>query len=195
MELSGRRAPRRDLREVRLTTKIDAKKEPWRNPPMTKRSAGILLFRKGHDGVELLLAHPGGPFWANKDAGVWSIPKGEYDETEGAEIAAKREMREETGFVASGQLFELGTYRQPSGKLVSAWATEGDFDPRDLKSNNCQVEWPPKSGRLIDVPEIDRAAWFSIEEALTKITKGQIPIIQALAKKLSDGAGEREARD
>ena len=159
---------------------------------MTKRSAGILLFRKSHDGVELLLAHPGGPFWASKDAGVWSIPKGEYDETEDAQTAARREMWEETGIVVSGQLIELGTYRQPSGKLVSAWATEGDFDPRDLKSNNCQVEWPPKSGRLIDVPEIDRAAWFSVEEALTKITKGQIPIVQALAKKLSDGAGERE---
>ena len=98
---------------------------------MTKRSAGILLFRKGHDGVELLLAHPGGPFWANKDAGVWSIPKGEYDETEGAEIAARREMREETGFVASGQLFELGTYRQPKRQTRFRMATEGDFDPRD----------------------------------------------------------------
>jgi len=188
-------APNRDLHKVGLTTEINVKKEPRRNPPMTKRSAGILLFRKSHDGVELLLAHPGGPFWASKDAGAWSIPKGEYDETEDAETAARREMWEETGVVVSGQLIELGTYRQPSGKLVSAWATEGDFDPRDLKSNNCQVEWPPKSGRLIDVPEVDRAAWFSIEEALTKITKGQLPIVQALATKLSDGAGERETRD
>jgi predicted NUDIX family NTP pyrophosphohydrolase len=191
-ELSDRPEPRHDLHKVALTAEIDAKKEPWRNPPMTKRSAGILLFRKSHGGVELLLAHPGGPFWASKDAGVWSIPKGEYDETEDAQTAARREVWEETGIVVSGQLIELGTYRQPSGKLVSAWATEGDFDPKDLKSNNCQVEWPPKSGRLIDVPEIDRTAWFSIEDALTKITKGQLPIVQALAKKLSDGAGERE---
>jgi predicted NUDIX family NTP pyrophosphohydrolase len=159
---------------------------------MTKRSAGILLFRNFGGTVEVLLAHPGGPFWAGKDNGVWSIPKGEYDETEDAQTAAKRELWEETGIVVSGRLIELGTYRQPSGKLVSAWAVAGDFDPRNLKSNTCPVEWPPKSGCLIDVPEIDRAAWFSSEEALTKITKGQIPIVQALANILRAGAQERE---
>ena len=136
---------------------------------MAKRSAGILLFRKSGGGVELLLAHPGGPFWAGKDEGVWSIPKGEYDETEDAQTAARRELWEEAGIVISGELIELGTYKQPSGKLVSAWAIEGDFDPRNLKSNNCRVEWPPRSGHLIDVPEIDRAAWFSIDDALKKI--------------------------
>ena len=161
---------------------------------MAKRSAGILLFRKSHGGVQLLLAHPGGPFWAGKDEGVWSIPKGEYDETEDAQTAARRELWEEAGIVISGELIELGTYKQPSGKLVSAWAIEGDFDPRNLKSNNCRVEWPPKSGQLIDVPEIDRTAWFSIDDALKKITKGQIPIVQALAKKLVAGSGECETR-
>ena len=161
---------------------------------MAKRSAGILLFRKSRGGVELLLAHPGGPFWAGKDEGVWSIPKGEYDETEDARTAARRELWEETGIVISGELIELGTYKQPSGKLVSAWAIEGDFDPRNLKSNNCRVEWPPRSGHLIDVPEIDRAAWFSIDDALKKITKGQLPIVQALAKKLVGGWGECETR-
>jgi predicted NUDIX family NTP pyrophosphohydrolase len=161
---------------------------------MAKRSAGILLFRKSRGGVELLLAHPGGPFWAGKDEGVWSIPKGEYDETEDAQTAARRELWEETGIVISGELIELGIFKQPSGKLVSAWAIEGDFDPRNLKSNNCRVEWPPRSGHLIDVPEIDRAAWFSIDDALKKITKGQLPIVQALAKKLVGGWGECETR-
>src|ERR1700730_16383188 len=151
---------------------------------MTKRSAGVLLFRMSHDGVEVLLAHPGGPFWAGRDKGVWSIPKGEYDETEDALTAARRELQEETGIVISGKFIELGTYKQPSGKLVSAWAIEADFDRRELRSNNCCVAWPPKPGRIMDVPEIDRAAWFSIEEALTKMTKGQVPIVQALKKKL-----------
>jgi predicted NUDIX family NTP pyrophosphohydrolase len=114
---------------------------------MRKRSAGILLFRKPHDCVEVLLVHPGGPFWAKKDEGVWSIPKGEYGETEDAWSAAKRELWEETGIVVSGEPTELGTYKQPSGKLVSAWAIEGDFDPRNLKSNNCRIVWPPRSGR------------------------------------------------
>lgn len=152
---------------------------------MPKRSAGILLFREGRDGVEVLLAHPGGPFWASRDKGAWSIPKGEYDEIEDAQTAAKRELFEETGAVVSGRLIELGTFRQPSGKLVSAFAAEGDFDPNNLKSNKCQVEWPPKSGRFIDIPEIDRAAWFSLDEALTRITRGQVPIIRALEGRLA----------
>jgi predicted NUDIX family NTP pyrophosphohydrolase len=157
---------------------------------MTKRSAGVLLFRKSPGGVELLLAHPGGPFWAGKDEGAWSIPKGEHDASEDARTAARRELWEETGIVISGELIELGTYKQPSGKLVSAWAIEGDFDPKNLKSNSCRVEWPPRSGEFIDVPEIDRAAWFSIDDALKKITKGQIPIVRALGTKLVVGSGE-----
>ena len=151
---------------------------------MSKQSAGILLFRSSHE-LQILLVHPGGPFWAKKDEGSWSIPKGEYDEAEDALAAAKREPREETGIVVAGEFLELGTFKQPSGKLISAWAIERDFDPVELRSNTCSVEWPPKSGRTVDVPEVDRAAWFSITEAVNKITKGQLPIMQALAKKLS----------
>ena len=152
---------------------------------MTKRSAGILLFRRTRHGVEVLLAHPGGPFWAHRDKGVWSIPKGEYDETEDARTAAMRELAEETGIVVSEPLIELGSYKQPSGKLVSAFAVEGDFDPKNLTSNNCRVEWPPKSGRFIDIPEVDRAAWFCVDEAVSRITKGQVPIVEALARRFS----------
>jgi predicted NUDIX family NTP pyrophosphohydrolase len=151
-----------------------------------KRSAGVLLFRKCRRGVEVLLAHPGGPFWARKDLGAWTIPKGEYDEREDAQTAARRELWEETGIIASGPLMALGTHRQPGGKVVSAWAAEAEFDPNDLKCNACHVEWPPKSGRYIEVPEIDRAAWFSFAEALAKITRGQVPILRALAEKLGD---------
>jgi len=151
---------------------------------MAKQSAGILLFRSSHE-LQILLVHPGGPFWAKKDEGAWSIPKGEYNEAEDALAAAKRELQEETGIVVAGEFLELGTFKQPSGKLISAWAIERDFDPVELTSNTCSVEWPPKSGRTVDVPEVDRAAWFSISEAVNKITKGQPPIMQALAKKLS----------
>lgn len=157
---------------------------------MVKRSAGILLYRKARGGVEVLLAHPGGPFWARKDEGSWSIAKGEYDETEDALTAAKRELREETGIVVSGELVALGTYRQPSGKLVAAWAAEGDFDPRNLQSNICRIEWPPKSGRFLDIPEVDRVEWFPIADASTKITKGQVPIVEALARKLGAETGQ-----
>jgi len=159
---------------------------------MPKRSAGILLFRQSRRGLEVLLAHPGGPFWMSKDEGAWSIPKGEVDETEDAQAAARRELLEETGIVVSGPLMELGTYRQPSGKRVSAWAVEDDFDPSKLKSNSCRVEWPPKSGRSIEVPEIDRVAWFSFEEALTKVTRGQVPILRALAAALAPANGDAE---
>ena len=152
---------------------------------MPKRSAGILLFRKGREGVEVLLAHPGGPYWANKDKGVWSIPKGEFGDGEDAQAAAKRELEEETGALVSSPLVELGTFRQPGGKLVFAWAAEADFDPNQLKSNCCRVEWPPKSGRLIEVPEVERVAWFSFEEGLSKATKGQVPIIRALFDRLA----------
>ena len=124
---------------------------------MAKQSAGILLFRSSHE-LQILLVHPGGPFWAKKDEGSWSIPKGEYDETEDALAAAKRELREETGIVVAGEFLELGTFKQPSGKLISAWAIERDFDPVELRSNTGSMEGPPKSGRTVDVPEVDRAA-------------------------------------
>jgi predicted NUDIX family NTP pyrophosphohydrolase len=140
------------------------------------------LFRSSHE-LQILLVHPGGPFWAKRDEGSWSIPRGEYYEAEDALAAAKRELREETGIVVAGEFLELGTFKQPSGKLISAWAIERDFDPVELRSNTCSVEWSPK--RTVDVPEVDHAAWFSITEAVDKITKGQLPIMQALAKKLS----------
>lgn len=148
---------------------------------MTKCSAGVLLFRRGPKGLEVLLVHPGGPFWAKKDEGAWSIPKGEIDEDEDEERAARREFTEETGFALSETLTPLGVFRQPSGKRVHAFAAEADVDPERLASNACKVEWPPKSGRLIDIPEVDRAGWFSLSEARVKITRGQRAIVEALA--------------
>ena len=159
---------------------------------MAKQSAGIILFRKLRDNEQILeqgleqvlLVHPGGPFWAKKDEGSWSIPKGLYDNGEEPLAAAKRELKEETGISQIGELFELGAFKQPSGKTILAWAAESDFDPADLQSNTFSMEWPPKSGRQMDFPEVDRAAWFSMFDALRKITKGQRPIIAALAAKL-----------
>jgi predicted NUDIX family NTP pyrophosphohydrolase len=158
---------------------------------MPKRSAGVLLFRKGGDGVEVLLVHPGGPFWAHRDAGAWSIPKGEYEESEDAKTAARREFWEETGAVVSGPLYDFGVHKQQSGKLVSAFGAEGDFDPEKLTSNRCRVEWPPRSGRVVDIPEVDRAAWFSLEEARRKITWGQIAILRNLEEQLAKGAAAK----
>jgi predicted NUDIX family NTP pyrophosphohydrolase len=151
---------------------------------MGKLSAGILLFRKFRNETQFLLVHPGGPFWAKKDEGAWSIPKGLCDAGEDLLAAAKRELEEETGIVAAGEPAPLGSFVLPSGKTVVAFALEQDFDPANLRSNNCLVEWPPKSGKQIEIPEVDRAAWFPIEEALRKITKGQAPIVTALAKRL-----------
>jgi predicted NUDIX family NTP pyrophosphohydrolase len=147
---------------------------------MPKLSAGILLFRKRPAGVEVMLVHPGGPFWARKDDGVWSIPKGLVDEGEDLLAAAKREFLQETGMAVDGEFLDLGTHKQPGGKKIAAWACEGDFDPASLKSNTFSLEWPPRSGRLAEFPEVDRAAWCSIDDALEKINKGQKPIIAAL---------------
>ncbi len=146
---------------------------------MPTLSAGILLFRRRAAGVEVLLVHPGGPFWAKKDLGAWSIPKGLADENEDRLAAAKREFLEETGMPVEGEFLDLGAHRQPSGKMIVAWACEGDFDPASLKSNTFSVEWPPRSGRMAEFPEVDRAAWSPIDEALMKIHKGQMPIIVA----------------
>jgi predicted NUDIX family NTP pyrophosphohydrolase len=151
---------------------------------MPKRSAGLILYRRRSDGSEVFLVHPGGPFWAKKDLASWSIPKGEYTEGENPLAAAKREFHEETGFVADGTFTPLGELRQPGGKLVSAWAVEGDCDPAQLRSNTFQLEWPPRSGRNIEVPEVDRGAWFSIEEARTKLLTGQLGFIDALLARL-----------
>jgi predicted NUDIX family NTP pyrophosphohydrolase len=147
---------------------------------MTKTSAGILLFRRRPAGVEVMLVHPGGPFWAKKDAGSWSMPKGLADEGEDLLAAAKREFAEETGMRVEGAFLGLGAHKQPGGKTIVAWALEGDFDPKTLKSNIFAIEWPPRSGRMAEFPEVDRAAWYSIDEALEKANKGQTPIIAAL---------------
>ena len=151
---------------------------------MAKISAGILLFRWRPSGLQVLLVHPGGPFWAKKDAGAWSIPKGLADEGEDRLAAARREFLEETGVTVEGEFLDLGAHKQPGGKTIAAWACEGDFDPALLKSNTFTLEWPPRSGRTAEFPEVDRAAWFSIDEALERATKGQKPIIAALAQRL-----------
>jgi predicted NUDIX family NTP pyrophosphohydrolase len=154
--------------------------EPRRGGEMAKISAGILLFRRGSAGIEVMLVHPGGPFWAKKDLGAWSIPKGLAGEGEELLAAAKREFLEETGMTIEGEFLDVGRHKQPAGKTIAAWACEGDFDPALLKSNTFTLEWPPRSGRMAQFPEVDRAAWYSIDEAFEKVNKGQKPIIAAL---------------
>jgi predicted NUDIX family NTP pyrophosphohydrolase len=149
---------------------------------MPKRSAGILMYRRPGADIELLLVHPGGPFWARKDLGAWSIPKGEYSEGEDALAVARREFEEETGARPRGDLLPLGELVQPGRKIVTAWALEGDFDPAGLKSNLFEIEWPPKSGRKQSFPEVDRAQWFSPGDARRTILKGQSEFIARLLK-------------
>ena len=157
---------------------------------MAKRSAGILLYRGEASEIEVLLVHPGGPFWAKKDAGVWSIPKGEYAEGEEEPLAcAVREFTEELGAAPTGPFLELGELRQPSRKVVRAWAARGEFDPADIKSGTFEMEWPPRSGRMQAFPEVDRAAWFTPAAARRKILPGQLPFIDRLLLALTGGAG------
>lgn len=151
---------------------------------MTKQSAGILMFRRSHRSVELLLVHPGGPYWARKDEGAWSIPKGLFEKGEDALAAARREFEEETGTTPAGPFIELGVFRQPGGKRVCAFASEGEFDLASFRSESFAMEWPPRSRRMQEFPEADRAAWFNPEEALVKVTRGQRPIIEALIERL-----------
>jgi predicted NUDIX family NTP pyrophosphohydrolase len=151
---------------------------------MAPQSAGILLFRSTTGSVQFLLAHPGGPFWSKKDEGSWSIPKGLHQEHESAIDAARRELQEEIGLTITGDLVELGKFKQPSGKVISAWAAESDFDVAELRSNSFSLEWPPKSGRQMEFPEVDQAGWFSLTEAAAKITRGQLPILLRLATEL-----------
>ena len=152
---------------------------------MSKKSAGLLLFREVSGRLEVLLVHPGGPFWEKKDEGSWSLPKGEFEEGEDPFAAAKREFEEETGFSAPhGEKIPLEPRRQPSGKLVYAWAMKADLDPSRLKGNLFSLEWPPKSGRYQEFPEVDRAAWFPIEEAYPKISKGQAAFLSQLQERL-----------
>lgn len=154
---------------------------------MTKRSAGILLYRGRGDALRLLLVHPGGPFWAKKDHGAWSIPKGEYDEGEDPLAVARREFEEELGSPPpSGAIIELGELVQPSRKLITAFAVAGDFDTSQLRSNLFELEWPPRSGRMQSFPEVDRAEWFTPDEARAKILTGQRPFIDCLLERLGE---------
>jgi len=140
-----------------------------------KRSAGLLRYRRRNSQIEVFLVHPGGPYWAKKDLGAWSIPKGEYLESEHPLEAAKREFAEETGFAPPGDFVPLGESKQPGGKIVTAWALEGDCDPEKLRSNTFSMEWPPRSGRKVEFPEVDRGGWFAIEEARERLLPG-LPI-------------------
>jgi predicted NUDIX family NTP pyrophosphohydrolase len=154
--------------------------------PMSKKSAGLLLFRDVAGYLEVLLVHPGGPLWAKKDEGFWSIPKGEFGDTEEPLAAAQREFEEETGtaLMPHGNFIPLAPLRQPSGKVVFAWAVRGDFDPAQLRSNTFSMEWPLKSGRQQEFPEVDRAAWLPIGTAMLKILKGKMPFLLELQEKL-----------
>ena len=154
----------------------------------SKRSAGLILFRRDGDGVvEVLLVHPGGPFWANKDEHAWSIPKGEYGEGEDAEAVALREFEEELGSPPpDGPRLFLGEFGQPSRKRISAWMLEADFDATHVASNTFELEWPPRSGQVREFPEVDKAAWWTVDAARTKLHKGQVPILDALLDVLDD---------
>ena len=154
---------------------------------MPKKSAGLLLFRRNSDPsqLEVLLVHPGGPFWRNKDEGAWTIPKGEFADDEEPLVAAKREFLEELGAEPPpGDYILLKPVKQAGGKMVHAWAVEGEFDPANLQSNTFQQEWPPRSGRMQEFPEVDRAEWLTAEAARKKILAGQSPLIDELKKRL-----------
>lgn len=151
-----------------------------------KRSAGILLYRLTSQEPEIFLVHPGGPFWKNKDAGAWTIPKGEPEEDEDLETTAYREFFEETGFSLTGVGFPLTPVRQKAGKWVYAWMLEADLDPAVLKSNDFETEWPPKSGRISRFPEVDRFAWFSFSRGREKINAAQVVLIDELERRLKD---------
>ena len=152
---------------------------------MPKLSAGVLMYRYRNGALEAFLVHPGGPFWAKKGVGSWSIPKGEYEAGEEPREAAAREFQEETGFAVNGRMQELGVVKQAGGKIVSAWCFEGDCDPVDLVSNLFEMEWPPRSGRTMEFPEVDRGGWFSLPAARELILKGQAPFLEMLCRLLN----------
>ena len=153
---------------------------------MPRRSAGILLYRSRPDGPEVLLVHPGGPFWAKKDLGAWSIPKGEVEAEEEPSVAALREFAEETGTSLTGaHLLELGQVRQKGGKIVLAFAAERDLDPASIRSNIVEIVWPPRSGRTLLIPEIDRAEWYSLEAARERILASQAVFLDRLHERLT----------
>ena len=143
------------------------------------------MYRRRDHGPEVFLVHPGGPFWAKKDLGAWSVPKGEYLEGEQPLEAAKREFEEETGFPVAEPFLDLGSLRQTGGKIVSAWAFEGDCDPSRMMSNSCAVEWPPRSGRTLEFPEVDRGAWFAVAEVRERIVSSQTLFLDRLIEALS----------
>jgi predicted NUDIX family NTP pyrophosphohydrolase len=151
---------------------------------MPQKSAGIVLYRIQNNSIEVFLVHPGGPYWSKKDDGAWSIPKGEFDENEEPLAAAKREFEEETGIKISGGFLQLNPVKQKGGKLVYAWAVEGDIDPAKIKSNSFEIEWPPRSGKMKSFPEIDKAAWFQISDAKKKIIEAQSALIKELESKI-----------
>ncbi|GBD44067.1 hypothetical protein HRbin40_01550 [bacterium HR40] len=159
---------------------------------MTRRSYGLLPWRWRDGRIEVMLVHPGGPFYIGREFGVWSIPKGEAEPDEEPLAAAIREFREETGFVPQGPYVDLGEVRQPSGKIVQAFAFRGDFDPTELQSDSFELEWPPHSGRTARFPEVDRASWFALEEARQRILPGQLPLLEALERRLAESS-ERSA--
>jgi predicted NUDIX family NTP pyrophosphohydrolase len=150
-----------------------------------KRSAGLLVYRRALGIVEVFLVHPGGPYWSNKNEGSWTIPKGEYETGDEPLSAAIREFQEETGFKVSEPFIALGSVRQKTGKIVVAWAFEGNSEPADLVSNTCEIEWPPRSGKKILIPEVDRGDWFSLDRARTVIRIEQTPLLDALTQQLS----------
>ena len=157
---------------------------------VAKRSAGLLLFRRRGGELEVLLAHPGGPLWAKRDGGAWSVPKGEIAPGEDPLAVARREFEEETGQRAPvGNVRSLGEVRQKSGKVVEAWAVEGDLDPSTAKSNTFPLEWPPGSGDWIDLPEVDRVAWFGLDEARTRLNPAQVAFIDRLAVTVGNQPG------
>jgi len=151
----------------------------------SKRSAGLVMYRNRKEEMEVFLVHPGGPLWANKDRGVWTVPKGEYEENEEPLAAAQREFHEETGFTAGGDFIELGFVRQKSGKIVIAWAFEGDCDPAKLVSNTCEIEWPPKSKKRLEIPEVDRGRWFTLPTARQFIRLEQVPLLEILENRVA----------
>jgi predicted NUDIX family NTP pyrophosphohydrolase len=154
-----------------------------------RRSAGLLLFRRVSNTIQVFLVHPGGPFWARKDGGAWTVPKGEHGEDEDALDAARREFEEETSHRPEGTFHPLAPVTQKSGKTVAAWAVEGDFDPALLRSNTFEVEWPPRSGKVRSFPEVDRAEWFGLEEAARKIRPEQRPFLDAVRRIAAGGDG------
>ena len=157
-------------------------------PRRHARSAGILLYRRRGDGLEVLLVHPGGPFWSKRDLGAWSIPKGEHEPGEAPLAAARREFQEEIGVAPpDGPTEDLGEIRQKGGKIVHAWGLEGDLDATAILSNTFSVEWPPRSGKLIDVPEVDRAEWFALEEARARINPAQVDLLERLVGAVAGG--------